>query len=422
MTYQKILHYVQSQGFFSEHGNVLIAVSGGVDSMNLLHFLHIHQKELGIVIAIAHINHKQRPESDNEEAYLKKWAFDHQVAFYSQSFTGKFSEKTARDFRYAFFKRIMEEQNIRALVTAHHAEDQAETVFLRLLRGARLRHLGGMKEVQSFGKGELIRPFLTFDKSQLPPVFHFEDDSNQETTFLRNRIRNTYFPQLKEENPQFSKQLLSLGKEIDFLLEAFQQLTANLDCQDCQVFHSQKPAVQYFLLQDYLSQFSDLNLSKAQFEEVLHILRTKDHYNHLLKNGYYITKTKERFTISKISPETDSHENEKMLEYGNIVSFGQYRFSFRDQDSQGIPLFSQSPLLLRHRRPGDRIQLGNYSKKLRRLFIDDKIPPQERQNALIAEQDGEIVAICLSGRTYLRKEFKDGIMKGKLCIQKVKEG
>ena len=90
-----------------------------------------------------------------------------------------------------------------ALVTAHHADDQAETIFMRLLRGSRLRHLSAMQNVNAFGDGELIRPFLTYSKKELPNIFHFEDDSNRSLDFLRNRIRNRYFPMLEEENLKF---------------------------------------------------------------------------------------------------------------------------------------------------------------------------------------------------------------------------
>ena len=97
----------------------------------------------------------------------------------------------------------MQEGHYTALVTAHHADDQAETVFMRLLRGARLRHLSGMKAVQSFACGELIRPLLTFRKSDFPDIQHFEDSSNFQNDYLRNRIRNLYLPDLEKKNPQF---------------------------------------------------------------------------------------------------------------------------------------------------------------------------------------------------------------------------
>ena len=419
MTYDKIFKYVQQKNFFTEHSKVLIAVSGGVDSMNLLHFLHAYQKQLGIEIAIAHINHKQRLQADEEEAYLKNWAQKQDLPFYCDTYKREFSEKKARDFRYAFFKKVMLKYDYTALVTAHHADDQAETVFLRLLRGSRLRYLTGIKEVQPFACGQLIRPFLTFSKKDLPDIFHFEDVSNQEDNYLRNRIRNSYLPVLKQENPRLTHHLIELSAETEKLFQAFDELTQNLDIQDCQLFQKQSEAVQYFLLQRYLKDFPDLNISKAQFDDLLHVLRSKTYYDHHVKNGYYFKKDDKRFEITKIGLKTDGVDKPRVLEYDSMVKYGQFIFSFQKETAskEGIPLKSLSPILIRRRRPGDKIQLGSYSKKLRRLFIDEKISPAKRSEAVVLEQDGEIILVLLDDVTYLRKDFKDDIMKGRLYIQ-----
>ncbi|EMC44571.1 tRNA lysidine(34) synthetase TilS [Streptococcus mutans] len=419
MTYEKVLKYVQEKKFFETHYNILIAVSGGVDSMNLLHFLHIYQKKLQIRIAVAHVNHKQRPQADEEEIYLKNWARDNHIPFYTAVFKGIFSEKKARDFRYTFFKNIMKEHGYTALVTAHHANDQAETVFLRLLRGSRLRYLTGIKEIQEFGNGQLIRPFLKFHKKELPNIFHFDDDSNQGDSYLRNRIRNHYLPILTQENPKLSQHLIQMSEETNLLFKAFSDLTSQLDIQDCQIFRSQSEAIQYFLLQNYLRKFPNLEVSKAQFDNLLHILRTKDYYYDYLKNNYYLKKDKKRFKICKIGPETDRFEGEKVLEYGSMVKYGQYIFSFQEgpDSRKGIAVKNDFPIIIRRRKPGDKIKLGSHSKKLRRLFIDEKIPIFKRSNAIIVEQDSDIILILLDGVTYLRKGFKDDIMKGRLYIQ-----
>ena len=121
---------------------------------------------------------------------MREWAKEHQIPIHVAYFSGTFSETAARDFRYKFFKELMSNYHYTALVTAHHADDQAETIFMRLLRGSRLRHLSAMQTVNAFGDGELIRPFLTYSKKELPNIFHFEDDSNRSLDFLRNRIRN----------------------------------------------------------------------------------------------------------------------------------------------------------------------------------------------------------------------------------------
>jgi tRNA(Ile)-lysidine synthetase-like protein len=125
----------QEGHFFDKHKKVLVAVSGGLDSMNLFHLLYEYSKELGIELGLAHVNHGQREESVTEEKYLKQLAKDCEVPFYLSRFKGIFSEEAARKWRYTFFAEVMEKEGYTALVTAHHADDQAETVLMRLIRG-----------------------------------------------------------------------------------------------------------------------------------------------------------------------------------------------------------------------------------------------------------------------------------------------
>ena len=417
--YEKIYKEVKKESYFLNHKKVLIAVSGGVDSMNLLHFLYLYREKLTIEIGIAHINHKQRPESDAEECYLRQWAKEHSIPIEVSYFSGVFSEKTAREFRYRFFENIMEEKNYDALVTAHHADDQAETILMRLLRGSRLRHLSGITAVQPFSHGKLIRPFLTISKSDLPDIFHFEDSSNTSPDYFRNRIRNHYLPEMENENPQIKSALRELGKESQLVFRALRDLTATIDITNCQEFFDQSSAVQEILLQDYLEKFNDLQISKRQFQELLYLLRTKANVNYHIKSNYYLIKDYDTFKIKKISLKTDRSQNEKMLECDNIVRYGQYRFHFsKNQEiDNGIPLYSLSPIILRGRLPGDYISFGKFSKKIRRLFIDDKISSQDRDKAIIGVQNENIIFVYVANKTYLRKASKHDIMRAKLYIE-----
>ena len=231
---QKFRKQMQEKRYFQNHRKVLVAVSGGLDSMTLFHLLYQNREELEIELGIVHVNHKQRSESNMEEKELSNFAQQLGVKFFSSNFSGDFSEEKARRFRYHFFEEIMLTEGYTALVTAHHADDQAETVFMRLLRGARLRHLSGMTEVQSFANGELIRPLLHFHKQDFPDILHFEDKSNFQNDYLRNRIRNLYLPSLEKENPRFKDSLISLGKEVENLQTALSHLTQEFAAQTLQ--------------------------------------------------------------------------------------------------------------------------------------------------------------------------------------------
>ncbi|EGJ28202.1 tRNA lysidine(34) synthetase TilS [Streptococcus porcinus] len=426
MIYSKIYTYCLQKAFFKNHKKVLIAVSGGVDSMNLLHFLHTFKRQLDISIAIAHVNHKQRKESELEEDYLKKWAEQHDIPIFIDYFKGNFSEQRARDFRYQFFKRIMVQGDYTALVTAHHADDQVETVFMRLIRGSLLRYLAGIKEVQPFSGGQLIRPFLHFHKNDLPNPYHFEDSSNLGLDYFRNRVRNFYLKELERENPKLSESILALAEESETLFIALADLTNHIDVTDRKIFLEQTDSVQFYLLQNYLAKFDDLFLSRKQVKEVLHILRAKGQGEFFLKNNYELVITSNQFHIRKIRLETEPKEMELLLKYDSDLSYQSYKFTFGSKGANiagefTIPIYHLTPIILRRRQPGDKIDFGTFSKKLRRLFIDEKFSQQERKEAIIGVQENEIIFVMIAGKTYLRKASERDIMKARLYIEKLRK-
>ena len=415
---QKLLQMMQAKGYFNQHKKILVAVSGGADSMSLLHFLYNHQKDLDIQLGIAHVNHKQRQESENEEAYLRHWAKEHKVPFHYSAFSGKFSENAARTFRYEFFKQVMKAYDYSALVTAHHADDQAETIFMRLLRGSRLRHLTGISAIRPFGTGQIIRPFLHLTKAQLPVTFHFEDRSNTSLAYLRNRIRLSYLPTLSQENPKIKEHLCLLAEEIGLMEQALGELTKDISITDLSVFQQQSDAVQLFLLQNYLDSFPDLQLSKGQFNQLISYLRKNASGKMPLKNGYELVKTQTYFLIRKEA--SISLSPPCLLEFGKSVEFEDYTLTFSEfndvSNTDAISIWSDAPIVIRHRKEGDKIDLGSHHKKLRRLFIDNKILEKDRQKAIVGEQDGHIIFLYVAGRLYLKKRPENAILYGTVVI------
>ena len=141
---EKFLQFCQKEGLFESHQKVLLALSGGVDSMTLLDWLYHYQHQLGIDLVLAHVNHHQRMEADQEERGIRELAEAKHLPLKVAHFSGPFSESRARQFRYDFFEKVMKEEACSALVTAHHMDDQAETILMRLIRGSRPRHLKGI--------------------------------------------------------------------------------------------------------------------------------------------------------------------------------------------------------------------------------------------------------------------------------------
>lgn len=419
----KFLKVAQDGHFFDKHDRVLVAVSGGLDSLNLLQLLYECRETLEIDIGIVHVNHQQREESSEEEEYIRQLAKQYHLPVYVSYFEGVFSERAARQWRYDFFAHIMSDKGYTALVTAHHADDQVETIFMRLIRGSRLRYLSSIKERQSFAQGELIRPLLSFRKCELEEIVHFEDKSNSDGAYFRNRVRHKHLPAIKKENPQIEGALLQLAEESQQLFQALRGLTKDIDVTDVSVFQQQEEAVQLFLLEDYLTHFPELQITRSQFNQLLHILRSKANYSHEIKAGYALEKDYRRFCIRKIQPKSDMKPASVMIESEGVLSYQNYLFSLNvplENAKQVIYLTKDSPIVLRTRKKGDWMLVNGVRKKLRRWFIDEKISKKDREQAIIIEQDEDIYGIANLVSSDLSKLAKNDIIKNTLYI-KMKE-
>lgn len=195
---------------------VAVAVSGGADSVALLCLLLELRAELGIVLSVAHVNHKLRgEESDEDERFVRKLAQQHGLELHVREapVSGSRSsgiEAAARELRYGFFRELAREGRVAKIATAHTLDDQAETVLLRIFRGTGIRGLSGVHprivfEEQGRVFGELVRPLLDFRRAALLEFLRErgqswrEDSSNRDIAFLRNRVRHRLLSVIGEE-------------------------------------------------------------------------------------------------------------------------------------------------------------------------------------------------------------------------------
>jgi tRNA(Ile)-lysidine synthase len=201
-----------------------VAVSGGADSVALLCLLLELRAELGIVLSVAHVNHKLRgEEADEDERFVAKLARQHGLELHAceapvdgKQSSGKSSgvssgiEAAARELRYGFFRRLAHEGRVAKIATAHTLDDQAETVLLRVFRGTGIRGLSGIHPRivfadQGHAFGEIVRPLLGFRRAELQEFLRErgqswrEDSSNRDIAFLRNRVRHRLLPMIAEE-------------------------------------------------------------------------------------------------------------------------------------------------------------------------------------------------------------------------------
>lgn len=440
--FQEFYCYCKKNHYWQADERILLAVSGGVDSMVLMHLMQRSAKKDGFHLAIAHVNHQLRSESAEEEAYLRQYCQKQGLPYYSKEWKAadksRNTEARARHFRYAFFTELMEKNAYSKLFTAHHSDDQAETIVMKLTRGSTLTNLVGIRSEQSFGEGQLIRPLLLFSKEQLErfaeqeKISYFEDSTNLTDEYVRNRMRHNVIPMLKKENQQFLQHMSDFSTQINYADELIQLVILPkyqrwvLETQEgwriqLQELKREEKSIQFFFIQQLLQQTlvpQNINVSQKQVQQLLTLINDskpqmmidleqdwqmiKEYDSAYLRKRTMISEN-ELFSLN-VGEQLFLSENEWLCleKSGDIVEQPERIRNWQERSltiSSEIPL----PLTVRHRKEGDRIALTpQLTKRVKRIFIDQKIPNSVREkNWLILSSAEEIIWMPKFANSYL---------------------
>lgn len=412
----------QNQAFFQGQ-KILLAASAGVDSQVLLHLL----TKLPVTFGVAHVDHGLRAESKAEADFLRTLCHTLHVPFYEtrwQTTPSSGVEEQARAFRYHFFEQVMEEAGYELLFTAHHGDDQAETMLMRLVRGGSLATHAGIKKVQPFATGQLVRPLLSFEKAALyryaqqHQLQYLEDASNFSDAYLRNRLRHHVLPKLKQENPQvlqhfaqFSQQLFSADDALkELLANRLSQVTeTSTGWQFARTLLPENASTRYYFLQFFCQQ-CEVAISQKQLQQVLTLMtKTKSQWTIDLENGWQFFRSYEQLGLMKTKPVknvsqiTLTAEEAVALSETETVCLRQSTGETSAQYQLELPLTTALPLVIRRRRPGDRIQLSpTLFKKVRRYLIDQKIPQKKREQLwVVTDANDRVLALLPLVNSYL---------------------
>ena len=220
----KVLRYIRDRQLLRAGDRVLVAVSGGADSIALLRALLELRGELGIVLAVAHFNHGLRgDESAADEAFVAELAQQHELEFFihrgdvrEHAVTSKLSiEAAGRQLRYRWFAELAQQHRFDSIATAHTLDDQAETVLLKFLRGAGSRGLAGIYPIVRHANARIVRPMLCVSRAEVESYLTSlgqawrEDETNLDRRFLRNRVRHDLLPLVERDYNPNARRLLS---------------------------------------------------------------------------------------------------------------------------------------------------------------------------------------------------------------------
>nr|BAL53744.1 tRNA(Ile)-lysidine synthetase [uncultured Acetothermia bacterium]BAL59442.1 tRNA(Ile)-lysidine synthetase [Candidatus Acetothermum autotrophicum] len=401
---------------------VLVAVSGGVDSVVLLHVLTELKRELKLSLAVAHFDHGIRPNSAQDAEFVKKLARSLRVRFYTErgdvpayAKAHKISlEVAARSLRYQFLEKTAQAHKFKKIALGHTLNDQAETLLMRLLRGSGLEGLAGIPPVRSAQGYQYIRPLIECTREQIESFARAhtlcwrEDPTNYDMTILRNKIRHELIPALREYNPKLLEALgrtaRLLGQAAQYLeREAEQALDALVAGQNVQElildlkrFLALPEYLQALVLRRAVGRVHQLcELEAVHIEAVvewasrrgegeLHLpaeVRVLRRHNQLIVTMRPVSAPQHfEYVLTvpgeTIVPETGWRFTTKLGKGGRGA-----RPARRAEDTEICLLDAdkiQGNLVVRNRRPGDRICLREGTKKLQDFFVDKKIPREAR--------------------------------------------
>lgn len=416
---------ITQKGWFGSTQTVIVAVSAGVDSMVLLRLMQQLPAVVRPQIVVAHVNHQLRLQSKVEEQfmidYCRQYHLQLEVAQWpitNHPQTGV--EAAARGFRYDFFAELMQQYQASCLLTAHHADDQAETVLMKLLRGGQLTQLQGILPEQPFEDGKLIRPLLPFSKAQIQNyaeqsnLIWYEDETNQKDDVFRNRVRHQVIPLLKQENPAFLEHVQAYTAQLTATIQLADERTQELlkeirsDGGAYSVMQWQKLAlIQQRAVLKAIFKRADLPVTTAYVEEAIQLLNNekKPSGELSLANDKILEKVYDHFSIKSGLKVPQNHKPaDRIVVISNQwvqLSQGLQARLESDKTTEQVKRCHMTlelkpdelPLVVRQALPDDRISLiGGGHKTVRRILIDHKIPRSKRsQQLVIVTAKGEVL-------------------------------
>jgi tRNA(Ile)-lysidine synthase len=431
---------IQAHGLLEAKDKIVAAVSGGPDSVALLHALNTLRRDYELTLAAAHVNHRFRgEEADEDSRYVQRLCEELGIPCFVGTFdvpqfiaeTGMNPQDAARKIRYRFLRQVAEKMGEAKIATAHHADDQLETMLMRLVRGTGVEGLAGIPLSRREEGIHIIRPLLEVTREQIEHYCSTEgleprhDRSNFSDKYLRNRIRKYWIPLMRKENPHVATTAAHLvevlREENDYLQqESEAKLTAIIEEQDANtiilrqndflVHHLALQRRMIKLILSYLLKSDIKEIGYAHIENIRQIIEGAHPAacTHLPGN-VQVRREYERVIFSSVLDTTSIPHYIYSLNIPGQTYIPELDrtvhcyYGSRDEEKRFVngvfavfdPASIKGKLYVRRRRIGDRmVPLGmNGSKKVKDILIDKKIPRSKRDRIPLLTDDEHILWI-----------------------------
>lgn len=442
---RKIKNTIIRENLIEKNDKILIGLSGGADSVFLFNVLYQLKDDLDFEIKICHINHSYRDTAIRDENFSREISEEKNIQFFSKKVDMKqFSldnsislEDSGRILRYNCFNEILESEKLNKIAVAHHLDDQVETFFLHLFRGSGIDGLCGIQ----YRNKDIIRPLLDVSKSE---ILTYLDENNieyvtDETNFVpdvqRNKIRLEMLPYIQEnfnssinESIYRTINILKDSKEIidDVTKLKYETLVSQKYSEysiDVDLFKKEKTSVKRNIIRKLLIELNGSNqdIRMVYIDDIIELFDLKNGSEYVFKD-YSFFKSYDKVVIRKNLNNKKSQSVK--FELGKI-NFGDFKInSYLTKDTNVKPsrnkmvfdseILSHN-LILRKRKNGDRIKLKGFTKKIKDVFIDNKVLQIERDNYPILSDEENVYAILSLKRSNLY--MKDSNSKEVLVIE-----
>ncbi len=416
--------HIEKEQLFLPQNKLLLAVSGGLDSMVLFTLLQLIKQPF----EVAHVNFKLRGlESDEDANFIKEHCKLHHIPFHETQFntqlyvqaSGLGIQEAARKLRYQWFFQLMELHQFHFLLTAHHANDQAETVLFHLMRGAGVKGLAGMIEK----KNKIIRPLLFATKQQLTNfatqnnLTFRQDSSNEKDTYSRNFIRHHILPKIAQIQPNFVEGIEHHSRLMQHTWHYYQEQMETVK-KDILV-QTEKDTLQISIPKISVLAFADMVLfyivqefgfNHSQCLQLLQAAKEGSTGAQFYSDTHKILVNRDSILVKILEKEIDIHTITNLpikLTLGNMeYVFEQSNFTRFEPNTWWLDLDTlQFPIVIRKVENGDKfIPLGlSHSQKVSDYFINKKIDRFTKDQSWVMLSNNKI---CFLGAHQISNENK----------------